>query len=318
MVRRKRTFRRVPFKKHSQKPSPTFVLLDQFSIEDIDKWSDFKDQYLKYHWDYYQALAYQRSQIADEINKSLLEAAQGNFLFERWQRALKYKYALKPFSTYGSLKDPAGGRFNIGDINPAYFSAFPALYIASDISTARQELLCQFMGPDNQEKAFEFALTNPQSVVNIALSGSLTSVINLKYPEKLKPFVELIKDFTIPDYLKKMAKAVGEREPDLIKTVSKLIDSLLNANWRIWPMQFDVPVASQIFGQLVAGAGIEGILYPSKFTGSDCLVIFPQNLEEGSFVQLEDEAPVEIQFRRLDSSSWVEIQKSELRNRNVI
>jgi len=101
--------------KHTYRP-PQNYLLDKFFIKDIRKWRMIKDNVLKYHWDYYSDLAYQRSKIIEQIKNSLLEAAIRNFQFEHWQRAVKYKYAIDPLSTSGSLIDP-GGRFNIGDIN---------------------------------------------------------------------------------------------------------------------------------------------------------------------------------------------------------
>lgn len=311
MTRRRRHIPHIRPKHRPPQARSTFILLDQFSVADIHKWTAFKDQLLKYHWDYYNELAYQRSQITDEIKKSLLEATQKTFTFEKWQRAVKYKYALEPFSVTGSLIDPAGGRFNIGDINSSQFPPFPALYLTGDKNTAHQELLCQKIDPGQENRAFDFALTNPASVVNISLSGSLSSIINLREPEKLQPFVDLIKDFSIPDYLKKTAKNIGEHEPDLIRSVPKLINSLQDPNWRLWPMQFDVPVASQIFGQLVSEAGIEGILYPSKFTDKDCLAVYPQNFEEGSFIQMDDTAPPEIKIRRLDVTTWDKIKKTD-------
>ena len=101
-------------------------------------------------------------------------------------------------------------------------------------------------------------------------------------------------------------------KPDVINTVPKLIDGLLAPNWREWPMQFDVPVASQIFGQLVKDAGIEGILYPSKFSNKNCLVIFPQNFDDtnDSLVQLDDPAPKETKILKWDAKTWQENQKS--------
>ena len=77
-------------------------------------------------------------------------------------------------------------------------------------------------------------------------------------------------------------------------------------------MQFDVPVASQIFGQLGADAGVGGILYTSKFTGKDCLAIFPQNFDDlaGSFIQLDDAAPAENKIRRLDAKTWDQLKRS--------
>lgn len=308
---RKRHMRYTQPKHLPPQASSTFVLLDQFSVDDIHKWIAFKDLFLKYHWDYYNDLSYQRSKIADKIRKSLLGAAQKTFMFEKWQRAVKYKYANEPFSVAGSLIDP-GGRFNIGDINPSQFPPFPALYLASDKDTALQELLSQKIDPKQgipKLDPLDFALTRHESIAIVSLSGSIDSIINLKEPKDLQPFVDLIKDFSVPDFLKKTSKIIGEREPELIRTVSKLKDSLLDPNWRLWPMQFDVPVASQIFGQLVSEAGIEGILYTSKFTCNDCLAIFPQNFEENSFIRLDDKAPKETKICRLDPKTWNDIQR---------
>lgn len=309
MVRRRR-IRHVQSKNRPPQSRSEFILLDQFSVEDIQKWKSFKDQFLKFHWDYYNDLAYQRSKISDKIKKSILEAAEKTFKFEKWQRAIKYKYTLKPLSVAGSLIDP-GGRFNIGNINPSLFPPFPSLYLAVDKDTSFQELLCQKIDSGQEDRALDFALASPDSISIVSLSGSLDSIINLKNPEKLRPFVDLIKGFSIPDYLKKTAKKIGEREPEVIRTIPKLIDSFSDSNWRLWPMQFDVPVASQIFGQLVADAGIEAILYTSKFTGKDCLAIFPQNFDESSFIELDDAAPAETKIRRLDSKSWNVFLKSE-------
>ena len=302
---------RIPGKNPGKKSQTEFILLDKFSVADIRLWRDFQDQILKFHWDFYSSLAYQRSKIIDKIKQSLFEAARKPFPFNKWQRALKYKYALEPFSVSGSLVDP-GGRFNIGDLNPTQFRPFPALYLASDKNTALQELLSQKIEPGQEEHALDFALASPDSIANVSMSGSLESVINLTQPAGLAPFVDLIKDFSVPGYLNSAAKKIGLPEPELIRTIPKLVDSLLDPNWRIWPMQFDVPVASQIFGQLVADAGVEGIVYTSKFTGKDCLAIFPQNFDDlsGSFIQLDDEAPAEIKTRRLDAKGWDQMRKS--------
>lgn len=68
-------------------------------------------------------------------------------------------------------------------------------------------------------------------------------------------------------------------------------------------MQFDIPANCQIFGQLVANAGIEGILYPSKFTNKKCLAIYPQNFDSESFVKVEGDAP-EGAASKLDANCW--------------
>lgn len=303
----------------SQKPIS--YLLDQFSTADIKTWEAIKDQLLKYHWDFYNSLAYQRSKIADKIKKSLLEATQKSFSFTRWQRTLKFKHSVEPLSLAGSLTDP-GGRFNVGDINPSQFPPFPALYIASDRGTALQESLSQDIlskesstleeiitleVPGRKLSPLEYALTKSDSIALISISGHLETFIDLNKPDQLQPFVDLLKNFTIPEHLFTIAKKLKFKEgPILIKTVPKLIDALLHKNWREWPMQYDVPVASQVFGQLVMNAGIEGILYPSKFSNKNCLVVFPQNFDNtrGSIIQLDDPPPKATKILKWDADTW--------------
>lgn len=314
MRRRKRLPRYKPKQKINKQPPEASFLLDVFSKESISKGAVFKDKFLKFHWDFYNDLAYQRSKIIDEIKKALLEGAQSDFKYENWQRAIKYKYALEPFSVAGSLIDP-GGRFNIGDINLSQFPQFSALYMASDKDTAIQELLSQEIDPRKDKEKLDpldFALTKHESIAVVSLSGRLDSIIDLKQPERLKPFMDLIKDFSISESLKKDATRIGLPEPDLIRTASKLVDVLLSPDWREWPMVFDVPFSSQIFGQLVSEAGIEGILYASKFTNKDCLAVFPQNFDEStdSFVELDDEAPPGIKIRRMDANVWKAMDNS--------
>ena len=303
--------KRTPPKRSVKTPTSESFILDWFSVADISKWKDLNDKILRFHWDLQSNLAYQRSRVSDQLGKALLEAAEKNFSFSNWQRVVKYKHALESLSAKGSLIDP-GGRFNVGDGNPSQFAPFPALYIASDKNTAFQETLSQKIEPGQEQHALDFSLANPSSIASVSLSGSISSIINLNQSERLQPFVNLIKDFSIPNHAKETAREMWRKELELVRTVSNLIAALLDPNWRHPPMQFDVPSASQIFGQLVNETGIEGILYPSKFTGKDCLVIFPQNFDDlsGSFIQLDDEAPAEVKIRRLDAKVWVELQKS--------
>jgi hypothetical protein len=75
--------------------------------------------------------------------------------------------------------------------------------------------------------------------------------------------------------------------------------------WRINPSRYDVPANSQIFGHLIHSAGIEGILYPSKFTKELCLALFPKNfVETESFFQMDDEPPHLKVPTRIDGTNW--------------
>ena len=89
--------------------------------------------------------------------------------------------------------------------------------------------------------------------------------------------------------------------------MKSLLNSLLDPEWRALCMQFDIPANCQIFGQLVASAGITGILYPSKFTKKKCLAIYPQNFDSESFVTVEGDTP-ENAVSRLDASSWISLK----------
>ena len=89
------------------------------------------DDILRYEWNYYSELAYQRKRIEPELLDALRRASSTNFAFDHWQRAVKYRYGLHPLSSIGSLSSP-GGRFNIGDVNLQLFARFPALYLAGD------------------------------------------------------------------------------------------------------------------------------------------------------------------------------------------
>jgi len=84
-----------------------------------------------------------------------------------------------------------------------------------------------------------------------------------------------------------------------------LVESLLEKNWKPSPTQVDVPANPQIFGQIVRNAKVQGISYPSKWTGKKNIAIFPENISENeSYIELEGEYPSELKNRRIDISSW--------------
>lgn len=306
---KRRNWRNIPPRKKGNRPSvkqiPTVeYLLEQGTLADMRAAKQRTADLLKYQWEYYSELARQRNQIRDEISAALTQACISDFPFNKWQRAVKYKYGLHPFSTVGSLTF-IGGRFNTGEDVNLEVPSFPALYIACDKDTALQETLGQIKIENKPFTPIERALTNPQSEVIVSVSGQLEKVIDLRSTECLKGFVALIKNFKISDALKDSAKNLGLDSPDVVTTPTLLLDTLLAENWRVNPSDFDVPANPQIFGHLAYQAGIEGILYPSKFTGKDCLAIFPHNfVASSSFVKLDDDVPHEKVPAQIDSSNW--------------
>ena len=154
--------------------SKTF-LLESGRLEDIPKSRAKLDALLKFHWEYHSELAFQRTKVYDSLKGSLLRTTEA-FRFSNWQRAVKYKYSLDPLSTKGSRVDP-GGRFNIGAIDTTRFVVFPGLYLARDKGTALAELLGR-SDTDQPLTPEELALTNPNSVTVVSVSGNLESVFD--------------------------------------------------------------------------------------------------------------------------------------------
>lgn len=275
-------------------------VLDSGRISDIRKSKALYDELVGFHWQYYSELAFQRNQIREQLHNSLRESAKP-FEFQEWQRVIRYKYSLAPFSTNGSLADP-GGRFNIGRLDPTRYPVFPALYIASDKGTALAEVLGREDGINSLTPA-EIALTKPDSITIVSVSGKLESTLDIRERPNLVAFVNLTRGFKLTRSL--VLKAQRLRFPlRLVRTAEQLGDALEMRSWRNWPMVFDVPSTCQIFGGLVMNAGIEGILYNSVITQKECLAIFLQNFpSSSSFLELDDAVPSEDVQRRVDSSN---------------
>jgi hypothetical protein len=116
--------------------------------------------------------------------------------------------------------------------------------------------------------------------------------------------VGLIRHFKLSDDLKAQAEDLKLESPRVIDSVPELRKNLLDPRWRFLPMQWDIPANSQLFGQIVMEAGINGIVYPSVISGEDCLAIFPKTFTDSqAYVETIDIAPVGATFRRLDSKT---------------
>lgn len=290
-------------KKHrskAPKPRPR-VVIESFTEADAIRWSEAGEAGRRFQALWSSDLAYQRSLIADQIKAALLGAAEP-FKFEDWQRVGRYKFALTPLSVAGSLKY-VGGRFNIADIDHTRFPPFPALYLALDRETAMQEVLGQDAAAGGKMDALDLALAKPDAIFNVPVRADLRSVLDLRKPDLLQPFVELIKDFTIDESIHAIARAHGQPPLTVIRTTEELLKSVFDENWRRMPAQFGVPSSSQIIGQLAADAGIEGIIFPSKFNAKPNIAVFPRNLTGGSFVELTGAIPEGVKIRRLDATT---------------
>lgn len=257
-----------------------------------------------YHSRVQMELALQRRAIKDQLYEALNRNCLSSYAFIQWQRTIRWKHADHPLCTVGSLL--RGGRFNIGSsIDATTFPPFSAFYAAADKDTALQEALGQEAFHSGLD-AHDLALAKPDSVLTFSVSGCLDRVLDLHDVASVRAFAALIKDFKIPPALAREAKRLPVVAPRIVKSPEKLIESLLNPNWRHVETLCEVPANSQLFGQLVMQAGIEGILYPSKLTDKDCLAIFPRNFAGGpSFIKLDDDCPDStVGPERIDMNNW--------------
>ncbi len=285
--------------------SPLY-LLDKFSVHDIKQWENIKNQVLEYYWNVYSVLAHQRAQVFDDLKKLFILNSQP-YEFEDWQRVVTYAFTLNPLSAIGSIASPPGGRFNIGDIDESKFSKFPALYLAEDRKTAYME---KFGLSEDQKlrgvTAPELTLSETEPISIVSISGKLDAIFDVENKKALMEFVSITKGFKIPKKISEMAKHYKIEAQSVITNVDALYNSLLDPNWRRFPQQADTPSNSQIFGQIIESAGLQGILYKSKKTGKKCLAIFPKNFEGSQCaIELQGVIPPEVTNRRMDSASWM-------------
>jgi hypothetical protein len=301
----RKLFFKVPkSKRKAKRQREVRYLLEVGTLESMSAAKQRTQDLLDYNWTYFSDLAKQRNQKIEEIKKALISSCISDFKFENWQRAVKYKYSLHPLSTVGSLSF-IGGRFNAGlDVN-VNVPSHPALYLAADKDTALQETLGQQDGQHSELTAQEIALTNPQSQTIVSVSGQLDKLFDLRSAKHLRQLMLILKHFEISDGLVKRAKELSLDAPNIIQTGKQLLDTVLNKNWRDFPVNLEVPSNSQIFGHLLLISGIDGVVYPSKFTGKDCVALFPQNFEGGtSFIKLDGDAPHKKVPNRIDGLNW--------------
>lgn len=164
------------------------------------------EELVEFHWRYYYELEFQRSKIREQLHATLRKRAEG-FEFQNWQRVVKYKYSLNPLSTKGSLVAP-GGRFNVGEIDPARYRVYSALYLAQTKGTALAEVLGRESTTDGLTPE-ELALTKPDSVAVVSVSGKLEFVLDVRDRNNLSDFVNLVKDFKLPKSLIVRGRKLG-------------------------------------------------------------------------------------------------------------
>lgn len=286
--------------------------LERFSNTDLERWNRLSKLLDVLHSTLYYDFESQRSAYRHELIEALLAPGLKPFEFENWCRIIPYRFALSPLSAEGSMHG-VGGRFNVGrDIPSDVRGAWPALYLACDVETARREKFGITRPAGNHGlSAEELALMPPNSLVEVRVNGYIEKVFDLTDLPSLAPFCKLLARFKMPHRAEDAARKlhIDRGKVRMVRTPRQLQTVVMNPSWRAWPVQFEVPAHGQILASLLIAAGYEAVRYPSAKSGQDCLAVFPHNIYSAeTWVAVADASPEEATHTRIDMhNSHVEI-----------
>src|SRR6185312_3657470 len=103
------------------------------------------------------------------------------------------------------------------------FRSFPALYLASNLETAYRE----YHGLDRDATIDgltpeELSLDTRDGFLVAKCDGIIRSVFDTLDADALKPFVEIVRRFEIPDRVRQLARQLRIEDLDLVRTVGRL------------------------------------------------------------------------------------------------
>lgn len=296
---------RVP-KQIKENTQAAFYILDKFTANDIERWNNRSSQIYSYSWKEYSHYVDARSKKIELLYEALNSEAKP-YSFDNWYRVIDYQYSTTPLSAKGSRISASGGRFNIGLIDMNKFSNFACLYIGENETVSYCEKFQKTRSPVKGLSPTDFGLKSESSYSTIRLTGKLDSVLDTSNSNLLKPFLKQIRKIEPSKELIEEAKSLGLNPPTAIRRMKQLTDALTDPHWSGPPLGLGIPSASQIFGQLAKSAGIQGLLYKSKFSEGKCLAIFPENIaNSSSYIKVADNTPNGV-ISTLDESTWIDL-----------
>lgn len=199
-----------------------------------------------------------------------------------------------------------GGRFNPGaELEEGTLAPFPALYLAADYETAfREKFQIASAGAVDGLTPTELALEMGSSHTSVQLKGALHNVFDISV-KTLEPVAAVFRKVKMPPRALTLKKKLGMRmnDPHMVKTGTELHRAVLDFNWRQGPVQFGLPAQSQMLAEFIRAAGYEGIYYKSSKGPGHCLALFPDRLQDASYIALADVAPPEVKYTVLNYES---------------
>ncbi len=296
--------RRIQGRRSSAKKPPEIkYVLDPFTDVDLRTWKKTDASLTEYQIRFFYHLEARRATRRQEILEALQNVTSVEQDISQWVRLVSYKYSLNPLSSRGSL-NLYGGRFNFGrDLVCASLMHFNALYLASDKETAYNERVG--IKSTGKLDRFDLALQKEASFSTFLLEGRVFNLFDLTSADNLRPFIKVTNGFGISPELKQMAIDLTIDSPHMISSAKELKAHLMTSNWRRWPMQYDVPYNSQVFGELLLRTEYDGVIYHSTQGTDKYIAIFPENLKNSdTSIHIAGDPPNESVITHLDSDTW--------------
>lgn len=277
--------------------------LDRFTNASLDRWNAISKDLDDLENTLFFNLEPDRRRYRPDLIVALKEVKAVSLQLDGWIRIVPWRYTLSPLSSAGSLTG-YGGRFNIGaDIDEVSLQPWPALYLAEDQETAyREKYQLKSTDTTNGLTPNELALESGDSYSLVRLNGRINNVFDMTKPQNLDAVAKVLKKIKMPDRAKGLMKKLGitNRQLYMIQTGQRLYDTATVQNWRIRPIQFGIPAPSQILAELIRAAGYEAIVYKSAQGTKRCLAVFPDQISNGSYIEVADISPDELAYSRLD------------------
>ena len=285
--------------------------LDRFDEASLRQWNAVSRDLDVLEDELYFGLEPERRSLRTDLIGALQSTAPIPIELSRWVRVVSYQYSLAPLSCAGSLQN-IGGRFNAGaELDPNTLNPWPALYLAEDYETAFRE---KFQLPrDTRVDGLtpqELALEHGVSHTALFVKGQLARAFDMTLPRSLVAVANILRRVKMPARAREIQRKL--KIPNggiyMVQTGKQLHEMVLTHNWRMLPIQFGLPAQSHVLAELIRAAGFEAILYRSTKGSGRCLAVFPDRLDDASYVELVDASPPTVKHRRLDSSTAGELE----------
>ena len=275
-------------------PPRTLLELDRFSSASLKAWKALSADLDQLEQTLYFALEPERRRLMPDILAALQNKAVKPFDLHHWVRIVSYSYSRQPLSAAGSLRE-YGGRFNVGlGLDGGVRRPWPCLYVAENFETAYRERF-QLSRDDSLGGLTpeELALRPNSSMVSVQINGRLHNIFDMTKTQCFDDLAAVLSKIKMPEraVLLQRKLQIPATTLFMMRRGAQFWEAAVRMNWRLQPVQFGLPSQSQILGSLIRSAGYEGILYPSSKSKSLCLAVFPEQLQAGSFLALEDTPP---------------------------